>query len=246
MFFNDGEKVSVDVVKDVGKGTGLNEKWGDFLAEKEKLNGNTAAFGELLKGVCYMNKDNKLPVAAILMSTQEMDFFLLTEVLNDDAPYAKHPLLAQLEEMKQAMQLRMPGTSLKDFSIPDADGKVHKMSEYIGKSKYVLVDFWASWCGPCVREMPNVVEAYKKYKSQGLEIVGVSFDQKKEAWLSAVQRLGMTWPQLSDLKGWQSKAGAVYGIRAIPANILFSPDGKVIAADLMGPALHSKLEETLK
>ncbi|MCF0208453.1 MAG: hypothetical protein HUK07_03295, partial [Bacteroidaceae bacterium] len=140
MFFNDGEKVSVDVVKDVVKGTGLNEKWGNFLVEKEKLKDDPTAFGELLKKVCKENEDNDLPVAAIMMSMEGGNLSIIAELLKSDAAYAKHPLLAELAQITQSMQLRMPGTSLKDFSIPDADGKVHKMSEYIGKSKYVLVD----------------------------------------------------------------------------------------------------------
>ena len=91
--------------------------------------------------------------------------------------------------------------------MKDMNDKEIKLSQFAGKGNYVFVDFWASWCGPCRAEMPNVVEAYNKYHSKGLEIVGVSFDQKKDAWTAMVKKLGMEWPQMSDLKGWQCEAG---------------------------------------
>ena len=94
--------------------------------------------------------------------------------------------------------------------------------------------------------MPNVVEAYNKYHSKGLEIIGVSFDQKKEAWVSMVKKLGMEWPQMSDLKGWQCAAAKIYGIRSIPSNILLDPQGKIVASDLRGEDLQKKLAEIYK
>ena len=103
-----------------------------------------------------------------------------------------------------------------------------------------------SWCGPCRKEMPNVVEAYKRFKDKGLEIIGVSFDSKKLQWSAAVEKLGMTWPQMSDLKGWESAAAAVYGIRSIPSNILIDPQGKIVAMDLRENKLQEVLAEKLK
>ena len=134
----------------------------------------------------------------------------------------------------------------KDFEMLDLNGKMVKLSQWAGKGKYVFVDFWASWCGPCLREMPNVVEAYKRFHDKGLEIVGVSFDKDKKNWTSAVERFGMTWPQMSDLKYWESAAVSLYGIRGIPANVLLDPDGKIIALDLQGDNLQKKLEEIYK
>ena len=144
------------------------------------------------------------------------------------------------------LELRRPGLMYTDLVMKDMNDTEVKLSQYAGKGNYVFVDFWASWCGPCRAEMPNVVEAYKKYHSKGLEIVGVSFDQKKDAWTAAVKNLGMEWPQMSDLKGWQCAAGKVYGIRSIPSNILLDPQGKIVASDLRGEDLQKRLAEIYK
>ena len=139
------------------------------------------------------------------------------------------------------MKNKAIGASVVDLTMATPDGGTMSLTDVVGKGGYVLVDFWASWCGPCVKEMPNVVAEYNKYKSQGFEVIGVSLDQKKDAWQNAVKRLGMTWPQLSDLLGWKCVAAQLYGVQAIPSNILFDKDGKIIATDLTGKALQSRL-----
>ncbi|MEO7046466.1 MAG: TlpA disulfide reductase family protein, partial [Ferruginibacter sp.] len=131
-----------------------------------------------------------------------------------------------------------------DFALADTSGKIVKLSKLRGK--YVLVDFWASWCAPCRRENPNVVEAYKKFHDKGLDIVGVSLDTKKDAWLKAINHDGLTWYHVSDLKGWNGHIEKEFGIKVVPTNFLLDKDGKVIAKNLRGEALQKKLEELLK
>ncbi|MGZ3901382.1 MAG: TlpA family protein disulfide reductase, partial [Bacteroidia bacterium] len=113
------------------------------------------------------------------------------------------------------------------------------------KGKVVLIDFWASWCGPCRREMPNVVKAYSKYKDKGFEIYGVSLDQDKDRWIEAIKKDGITWPQVSDLKYWECEAAKIYGVQGIPFTVLLDKEGKIIAKGLRGAELETAIENAL-
>ncbi|WP_291921604.1 TlpA disulfide reductase family protein [Chitinophaga sp.] len=133
------------------------------------------------------------------------------------------------------------GVTAMDFSQNNTTGKPVKLSDYRGK--YVLLDFWASWCGPCRAENPNVLDNYEKYHSKGLEILGVSLDDKKDAWLKAIKDDGLEWAHVSDLKGWKNAVAKEYNINAVPSNFLLDKEGKIIAKDLRGEELSQKLAE---
>jgi peroxiredoxin len=136
-----------------------------------------------------------------------------------------------------------PGKKAPDFTAKNQFGKEVKLSDQFGK--YILVDFWAAWCGPCRKENPNVVKAYNKYKDLGFTVFGVSLDKKKEAWVKAIKDDNLTWTHVSDLVFWDSAPAKLYGVRAIPANFLIGPDGTIVAKNLRGEALDKKLDELL-
>lgn len=135
------------------------------------------------------------------------------------------------------------GVNAPNFTQNDRNGKPVSLSDF--KGKYVLVEFWASWCAPCRAESPNLLKQYAKFKDKGFEILGVSVDSDKAKWIEAIKKDELTWPQISDLKGWDNEARKVYGITGVPANFLVSPEGKILGSHLMGEALNKKLAELM-
>ncbi len=150
---------------------------------------------------------------------------------------------ALAKKIANVSQLMVGGTA-PDFTQNTPDGKPLTLSEMRGK--VVLIDFWASWCGPCRKENPNVVKVYDEYKDQGFDILSVSLDSNKDRWLSAIAKDNLTWAHVSDLKGWKNEVSQMYGISSIPATILLDREGKIIARNLRGPALEAKLKEVFK
>ncbi len=196
----------------------------------------------------YALRHNKDVVSAYIISNNSysLDLNQLDSVVSGfdssitDSYYVKH-----LKERVATLKIVAIGQPFLDFTLNDPDGNPVSLSSVVEKNKYVLVDFWASWCMPCRAENPNVVKAYNKYHDKGFTVFGVSFDKDHDQWVEAIKKDGLVWTQVSDLKYWSSKAGKLYGIMSIPHNILIGPDGKIIADNLRGQALQDKLKELL-
>jgi thiol-disulfide isomerase/thioredoxin len=156
------------------------------------------------------------------------------------------PLYVSLVKQIKIESKTIVGSDYTDIELNDPKGNPMKLSSFVSKNKVTMIDFWASWCGPCRAEMPNVVNTYKQYKDKGFAIVGVSLDNNLEAWKGAIEKLGITWPQMSDLKGWGSKGAAAYNVKAIPATVLIDSKGKIIAKNLRGAELDAKLKDILQ
>ena len=269
-FFADGTPISVDLVNHTLKGSPLNELTcktdnrldsvnnvfrGQLMSLSMKA--STASREELQKEAMKMRekvlqqqieilsgvKGTLIPVIFLPDMCMEMSLDQLSSFMTEDAPYYNHPRMESVKRYMTGLEKKRPGRMFTDLVMDDMDGNSHHLSEWCGKGNYVLVDFWASWCGPCRQEMPNVVESYVKYHGKGYEIVGVSFDNKPEPWKAAVKSLGMTWIQISDLKGWECAASEAYGVMAIPSNVLIDPEGRIVASDLRGEQLQAKLKE---
>jgi len=151
--------------------------------------------------------------------------------------------IQQQEEGKKVQQALAIGAKFPDFEAKDLDGKPLSPGNY--KGKVLLVDFWATWCNPCVYELPNVIKAYTKYHDKGFEVIGISLDQEESRLKNFIKEKGMAWPQYFDGKGWENKIAQKYGIQSIPATFLLDGEGKIIAKNLRGEALDEQLGKSL-
>ncbi len=203
---------------------------------------------DTVKAYILNNADKQTAAKLLYDFRYYLDEASQNEIINKASETFKAvPNIDQLIQHLEVLKTVAVGKKFVDFEMADPKGESHKLSEFVGDGKHVvLIDFWASWCPPCRRDMPNLVEAYKKYKSKGFEIVGISLDSKAEAWAKGVKDLNITWTQLSDLKGWKNSGAQLYGVNSIPHTVLVNKDGTIIAKGLHGEEIASKLEEFLK
>ena len=160
-----------------------------------------------------------------------------------DSSILSSPYIALIDQRIEKLNLTKVGNQIPNFTLPDTTGKLISIEDFRGQ--YVLIDFWASWCGPCRRENPNIVSAYNKFQDRGFTVLGVSLDKERDSWLKAIKKDELEWTQLSDLKGWNNEVAELFGIRSIPFSILIDPQGNVVAKGLHGEELHVELNKLL-
>ena len=242
---------------------GLYSKAGQIVADFNKLKGTSANLDSAAQAAQHnyeliLTQLEDLQKKTILSQSDDfLSLLLISQLAEHSGNYAQadslfNTLSANIRQMPTATVIKKKidaekkfsvGAVAPDFSLPDTTSKPVQLSSLRGK--YVLLDFWASWCGPCRDENPTVVKAYNKYKSKGFTVLGVSLDRDRKNWLQAIKDDHLTWTHISDLKFWNSEAARLYNITSIPHNFLLSPEGKIIAKNLRGQELLDKLGELL-
>jgi peroxiredoxin len=229
---------------------GLNEQFKNYsftlsrigLSDAEQL---TAVEAQIAKIPDTNSSARKLALIGALAGFQQgksnAGFLAMSEKYSKEFPLDNPALLSQLSQQAGRMRATTIGAEAPEIEMQTPEGNTMKLSELRGK--YVLIDFWASWCGPCRRENPNVKKVYAKYKDKGFEILGVSLDRSKDRWLKAIEADDLPWPHVSDLMQWKNEAAQTYGVSSIPYTVLVDPKGKIVATRLRGPSLEAKLAE---
>ncbi|MDW3191702.1 MAG: TlpA disulfide reductase family protein [Cytophagales bacterium] len=233
-----------------------DEKLLNDEAIQARMNGDGKLFQEIVQQYQQVDAKNRTalkaeiweaaPSLAAIFGVNYLDLETDLEFIDSlsqkfNETLADHPFTISLNDRLATIRKLAVGADAPDIALPSPDGDVVSLSSL--KGNYVLIDFWAAWCRPCRAENPNVVRLYKKYQNQNFEILGVSLDRTKKAWVKAIEDDGLIWKHVSDLKYFNSQAAQTYRVDAIPATYLIGPDGKILAKGLRGESLKAKLEE---
>jgi peroxiredoxin len=222
-------------------------------SKKEKMDSLEVKFDQLDKDESEYNRNfvvqnrgsfvTPFVIRRVMFYTLELNE-LKSLVSSLDKSVLKSPYSIDLLDKITVLEKVAIGKKYTDIILPGINGEEVKLSGIVGEN-LILVDFWASWCGPCRRENPNVVKIYQDFHDKGFDIMGVSFDTDGKAWKEAIKNDGLVWNQMSDLKGWNSQAAGIYGVASIPHTVLIGKDGTIIARNLRGDELRAKLAELL-
>ena len=253
---NDEWQVLNDSVMSIGK---------EINRIAEHIYGNTVTPEEQQKGMEQIDRLNQHFSNIVIKTCEknirnEFGYFLLTYYPDELIDIQSRSRLIKLlpEEMRKREQIRVmeqsleasaktaEGATIPDFSRPAPDGTLLSIMSEVSQHRITIIDFWASWCGPCRQEIPSVIELYKKYKDKGLGIVGVSLDNDKDEWLTAIKQLNMAWPQMSDQNDWGNSVAKLFNITSIPHTIVVDQQGKILRHGLRGEALANFVAEQLQ
>ena len=239
----DGKPIVINYNDTTIQASELNEK---LFAIQKKIHSYPDAFSPARKAAiiayCKENHDNISPAVLLIENSYAFSYEELKEVLDSTAIYYCQPNMNPKTWLDNKVG-RKSGVAYRDVTMQDMDGKTVKLSDFIRKDRYLFVDFWASWCGPCKMEIPHVIDMYHLYHFKGLDVLSVSLDRDESQWKASVKKLQMPWPQVVALKGDPSTISSLYGISNIPCSILIAPDGTIIASDLRGSGLKDKLHQ---
>ncbi len=217
-----------------------------FIKENGKHQGSQQEYLDYCLKFCEENKDQYITPYVIANIARYMQPTEIADLMNSLSPEVQNSEVSvNIKKQLDKILATEKGKQAPDFTMNDTKGNPVKLSDVYSKNKYTLIDFWASWCGPCRAENPNIVADYNEYSAKGFGIIGVSLDKDKAAWLKAIEDDKLTWVHVSDLKGWENAAAKLYNIQSIPSSFLVDSEGKIVTSNLRGKDLSNKLAELL-